>query len=186
MEFQIIIKSSNHQIIIIVPSIFASKYGHFENTNRLFTDGSVKNGTTGFGVAHCRQKAKFRLKSPCSIYIAELIAIFHAIQIIESLEPKQCFIFSDSVSSLEALKTQKIGRGSSIYLLKIKNMIRNLKLRNYKISLVWIPSHCRITGNEEADILANEGRESEVIFERHEQYEEFLFLPKHSTMRDWQ
>lgn len=38
-------------------------------------------------------------------------------------------------------------------------MIKQLKTQRKQITLQWIPAHCGIHGNEEVDILAEEGSE---------------------------
>jgi len=38
-----------------------------------------------------------------------------------------------------------------------QDLIRQLKGKHKQISLQWIPGHCQITGNEQADLPAKEG-----------------------------
>lgn len=67
------------------------------------------------------------------------------------------FIFSDSLSSIEAL-----------------------------ITFVWIPSHCKIPGNEKADSLAKVGAQEGELFDRQISYDEFYKLVRQSTLSSWQ
>ena len=68
-------------------------------------------------------------------------------------------IFSDSRSCLDSLETQRLENTA------IRNLSTNissfLECHNIALVLQWIPSHCKIDGNERADILAKKGAAKE-------------------------
>jgi len=49
----------------------------------------------------------------------------------------------------------------------IRPQIRQLKGKHKQIALQWIPGHCQITGNEQADLLAKKGAKITHISEKH-------------------
>ncbi|KAJ8914076.1 hypothetical protein NQ315_014270 [Exocentrus adspersus] len=57
------------------------------------------------------------------------------------------------VAALHALKSPRI---TSQVVLECTNSLAELGQRN-KVRLVWVPGHCGVTGNEEADALARKG-----------------------------
>ncbi|KAJ8914685.1 hypothetical protein NQ315_017384 [Exocentrus adspersus] len=62
-------------------------------------------------------------------------------------------VLRDSQAALHALKSPRI---TSQVLLECTNSLAELGQRN-KVRLVWVPGHCGVTGNEEADALARKG-----------------------------
>ncbi|GFT13426.1 pggt1b [Trichonephila clavipes] len=50
----------------------------------------------------------YRLDTSCSIFTAEAVAIYRALQLIDSTMPRKYCIYTDSMSVLEALETTTI------------------------------------------------------------------------------
>ena len=92
-----------------------------------------------------------------SVYVTELAAIQYTLGIIETMSTDHYFIFTDSLSAVEALRSRRPVKHSPYFLGKIRGLLSALAVRSYRITLVWIPSHCSIPGNERADSLAKEG-----------------------------
>ncbi|XP_055598551.1 uncharacterized protein K02A2.6-like [Uranotaenia lowii] len=140
----------------VVPRIFYAKYGHVNAEQMYFTDGSLINECTGFGVYNKISCASYSLQSPCSVYIAELAAIHWALDNIATRTVEHYFIVTDSLSSVEAIRSIKPGKHSPYFLEKIRITLSALSRRCFSITFVWVPSHCSIVGNEKADSLAKE------------------------------
>ena len=67
---------------------------------------------------------------------------------------EEIYVFSDSRSAIQSVTST--GQKTSHYILCIHNLLRQLKESGATVTLVWIPSHCGIAGNECADKLAFE------------------------------
>jgi ribonuclease HI len=125
---------------------------------RIFTDGSVIGGCTGYGlvvvnsaglVATCRGK----LPDDCSIFQAEGQAILQALRYTVNLDPLPSLleIFSDSRAALVAsLSSERIARPFQ----EIRSTLLSFPC---KTQLFWIASHRGHQGNEIADVLAKLG-----------------------------
>ena len=96
------------------------------------------------------------MKNHNSIFQAEACAIKTATEqlITRHTENEDIMIHSDSQAVIKSLCKKTI---TNIY---IKNIIDNLNMlgRHNKITIVWVPGHIGVEGNEIADKLANEGR----------------------------
>ncbi|XP_035787847.1 uncharacterized protein LOC118464517 [Anopheles albimanus] len=166
-------------------SSFVRKYGHIPSPNSFYTDGSFINGRTGFGVFNSACEASYRLQQPCSVYVAELAAVFYALLLISARPSDQYFIFTDSLSVVEALRSEGSVKSSEYFVRKILETLCTLFNKAFRISLVWLPAHCGIPGNEKADCLAKRGPGGS-LFDRQLQPSEFLHLPQQLCLERWQ
>ena len=132
---------------------------------QVFTDGSsenaVQNGGGGIlikfpsgnkinkSIATGKNSTNFR---------AEACAILNAAKHLNSIDeiPTQTVILSDCKSVLQSLQGDQENK-------TIRETINELKLLQQRTTLIlqWIPSHCGISGNEEADKLSKEGSKLE-------------------------
>ena len=122
-----------------------------QNWNFIFTDGSKTDCSTSFAVVQCNGTVikQGLLENHCSVFSAEATAILEAIHFVKSNKGKYV-ICSDSRSSIEAIKNL---RNWDNTIVEIRNIC--IKQPN-KIRLMWVPGHAGISGNEFADIAANE------------------------------
>ena len=133
------------------------------NQLHIYTDASKTTDITSaaFFIPELKVTSAVLLPSDLNIFSAELIAIKLSIEwILNSFREyniiKHIVIFSDSLSSLSAIKA-----GSSQSRPNIINEIFELvdKL-DVIVKLVWIPSHLGIPGNETVDKAARFAREN--------------------------
>ena len=102
-------------------------------------------------VVHGTVTKTTRLPNNASIFTAELYAISLALAVIRRRKEKNFIIFSDSMSSLEAVS------GFKLEIDIVQNIIKDytpLSNSGKIIILCWIPSHVNIHGNERADTAA--------------------------------
>ncbi|XP_072935007.1 uncharacterized protein [Epargyreus clarus] len=112
---------------------------------RMFTDGSKIEGQVGAALSIWNGEAEVRalklaLPSYCTVYQAELLAIWKASEVAKNRKETSFAIYSDSMSALQSLTA--------------KNCTH--PLANKVVALFWIKAHAGLPGNERADQLAKE------------------------------
>lgn len=128
-----------------------------------FTDGSLCDGLSGAGVfsANPETRLDYNLGPHITVFQAELFALvrcaFHCLQ--EKFYGCRISICSDSQAALKSLQSYKI---DSSLVLECRALLDRLTVMN-DVSLLWVPGHSDILGNEEADTLARNGSSHEFI-----------------------
>ena len=126
-----------------------------------FTDGSAENAVrNGGGGVFIKFPDGSRVTKSISTgqlstnYRAEACALLHAAQTLNEREElsTHSVILTDCKSVLQSLQT---GEKSQI-LCNVRQALKTLSRRT-RLTLQWIPSHCGISGNEEADRLSKAG-----------------------------
>ena len=133
------------------PEIYRNKFfefcDHYKDFSQLYTDGSKMGNEVAAAVVHGNVTKTTRLPNKASIFRAELHAISLALSLIRRSKEKNFIIFSDSMSSLEAIS------GFKLEINIVQNIIKDyshLANTGKAIILCWIPSHVNIRGNERA------------------------------------
>ena len=117
---------------------------------RLFTDGSKSEAGVG-SAAVCEGTVRTAsLPKQASIFSAELHAIHLALLIIRDHQEERFVIFTDSLSSIQAIQN---GYTANSVCRRLQHEMHDILLTK-TLELCWIPSHVGILGNEEADLNA--------------------------------
>ena len=128
----------------------------------IYTDGAVEGGMGrgGAGVLILEgQEVRHMWSAPagaaCSSYAAELTAMCEAVEWIGRREDEwtTASIITDSRSLLDALQ----GSGGESILRRLRERLWRFDESAQRVTLVWVPGHCGLPGNEEADRLAGQG-----------------------------
>lgn len=150
----------------ILKHLAAERISLYEQSICIYTDASRtidKRTAAAFYIPESKIEQKYRLNNELTIFSAELTAIKLSLAWIYDADSvpshKSITIFSDSLSSLQAIDTGKSSCNPNL-LNQVLALIS--KLPN-DINFVWIPSHIGIPGNEVADRLARDGAKHEDV-----------------------
>jgi len=132
----------------IFHQLFCTLKSSYPNHNFVYTDGSKSGGITTYSITTETATIKLGLLPYfSSVLSSEIIAIQEAIKICVKM-PGKHVICTDSLSSISSITNQN---NHSHY----ATSVRNLVTKHFsKISLVWVPSHIGLVGNENADEAA--------------------------------
>lgn len=128
-----------------------------------YTDGSKRNGLTGAGF-FCEfplLEASIFTGRFASVYQTELFAISELCrtEVMKQATDKYIFICTDSRSAVEAISSPVI---SSKTVRECKTILNEIGSSN-KVTVLWVPAHRGIIGNEKADSLAGFGTSKSFI-----------------------
>ena len=144
------------------PNDFHGKIESIHAEYKIYTDGSTdanqENGGAGIYIEDAlgtvvREESVATWKL-CLSYTEECVAFLRALEWSQQQEeirgePQITLVSSDSMSLVDALKSNNWKNGDP--------WLKQIKQMSYNLTLLWIPSHCVIPGNERADELANKG-----------------------------
>lgn len=118
----------------------------------VYTDGSVNPESSRVGccfvVPAFRYSKGFRLSDGVTIFSAELLAILFALEWVDEVKPMDICIFSDCYSAISIIASFD---SDNKIVCDICMLLRALSDQGIGVSIVWIPGHCDVFGNECAD-----------------------------------
>ncbi|KAG5870009.1 hypothetical protein JTB14_001438 [Gonioctena quinquepunctata] len=132
---------------------FKSELESYQNSLIIYTDGSKTRDGVGAAMVTEEKEYSWSLNPYCTIFTAELYAIWQALLFFCFSHSRSCVICSDSLSAIRSIENKFT---KSLYSLRILELVTHLSSKGEKCTLLWIPSHSNILGNEKADIAAQQ------------------------------
>ena len=135
---------------------------NYKEHHKMYTDASKEANKVGVGTFNEVENNNQCLRATDRIAITtgELIAIDRVLQMISNQQNYQhpICICTDSLGACKALRSIEDKHARPDLSLSIHKRYTNLKEKGANITILWIPSHIGIDGNEVADRNANIGR----------------------------
>jgi ribonuclease HI len=128
----------------------------WSNYLSIYTDASKMGHKTGaaFFIPFFGIIKQFRLTDYISVFTAELFAIFSSLLWAIQSPAERIVIFSDSLSSLQALCNYL--QPSHPIITEIINLVYQMINQGIDVHFAWVPAHCGLAGNEMVDKLAKQ------------------------------
>ena len=138
-----------HSNLIIYRNVFKEYCSKAHLQTHIFTDSFSKEERVRMAIICNETTIQWKLSYNRSIYTAEALEIFKVIEYsISNIDDNNITIFSDSLSTL--IKIQHHYNPSEIAR-KIQNTQITALQSGKNITYTWIPGHCNIFGNDQAN-----------------------------------
>ncbi|XP_034944142.1 uncharacterized protein [Chelonus insularis] len=141
----------------IYKSLFNELSEKYRNYKHMYTDGSITMENKGCAVIFEDKEFLYKLPGSFSIFSCEAYAIDRAIDLSQQLNLHRTIIFSDSKSTLDAIKNHN---NQNVIIQDIQLKLQKASCHGKQICLAWIPSHQGIAGNEKADTAAKKAAQA--------------------------
>ena len=86
-----------------------------------------------------------------NIFTAECYAILRALQLIKDMQYRKCIILSDSLNAVKEIQNVTTTNTITRNILELYN---DLLVKEISVTIIWIPAHQGILGNEKLDKAA--------------------------------
>lgn len=189
-DTELVKQVSKNEAPAMLLALTKQKVLEYEDTLQVFTDASKHDDLVGIGI-HIKKfkengehQFSYRLTDNTSVFVGELTAIKIALVKLSHLRlHEKVTIFSDSLSAIQAISS-KNNKSAQNLIIKIKETITKYVKT---ATLVWVPSHIGLDGNERADVLANIATtHSEVDIKNIPEWGEVKKLAKTYVADKWQ
>jgi ribonuclease HI len=118
-------------------------------------------GGRGFGIyVPVQQGFGYHLQEPSGVSTSEITALLTVLRFVGSSQPGEFLILTDSLSSIETLRSRKISPRTHSVVYECKEALWRLRADQFVVRLMWVPAHVGIDGNEIVDRIAKESAAS--------------------------
>lgn len=158
----------------------------FLHASWIYADGSQSQNGTGAAAVLEHNVSSCKLQEPSSALEAEMMAIHLAIALI-STQPSGSFVIAtDSMASLTALENNMVSTNTSALLMRCRSGLHTLATSGHSVTLVWVPAHSGITGNEIADEAAKRAATTSSLTTFKPEWHSYIGATKQALMVAWQ
>ncbi|GFV92390.1 integrase catalytic domain-containing protein [Trichonephila clavipes] len=137
---------------VIFQRVFTYHRSQYSRYSAIYTDGLKRADYVGCGVVIEDVTHGYRLDPSCSVFTAEAVAIYRALQSIDSNMPRKYCIYTDSMSVLEA--HENYNDRCHPVVCNVLDITSRMHSKGFDIVFCWLPSHVGIIGNEQTDSAA--------------------------------
>lgn len=130
-----------------------NKLQKYRKSFRIYTDASKIQNNVGIAIVSNKDICCYKLSSEYTSCDAEAVAILRALDYALENDYNDYLILSDSLTTLTCIQNTNT---SSDVINSILYLIQAHQLKGNLISILWIPGHNAIEGNEKADKLAKQ------------------------------
>ena len=157
----------------------------FDAYHFIFTDGS-KGGdrvSSAVFIPEHNDALLTRLPDDSSVYVAELYAIKKALEFVAERHWERIMICTDSRAVVLSLQQTS---PSSPLLIQVFNVLHTLTTNDTRIHFLWVPGHCGIPGNTQADNYAKQALNLPQIIDLPTDYHSMKSSLRRAVMKAWQ
>jgi ribonuclease HI len=140
----------NNTSNLMYKKLFLEIQDKYSTHQKIFTDGTLMDGKSGCAFIWNDLQQKFNLNSNATVFSAELFAMLKAIESTISTSQTHFIIFSDSLSSIQAI-TNIFSKNPLV-----QRILDTIGYSNNQYVFCWIPGHTGIVQNELVDLLAKQ------------------------------
>ncbi|GFW97233.1 RNase H domain-containing protein [Trichonephila clavipes] len=137
---------------VVFQRVFAYHRSQYSCYSAIYADGSKRADYVDCVVVIEDVTHGYKLYPYCSVFTAEAVAIYRALQSIDSNMPRKYCIYTDSMSVLEALENYN-DRCHPV-VCNVLDITSRYHSKGFDIVFCWLPSHAGNIGNEQADSAA--------------------------------
>jgi ribonuclease HI len=101
-----------------------------------------------------QQGFEYRLQELSGVFTAKITALLTALRFVGSGQPGEFLILTDSLSSIEALRSRNISPRTDSVVYECKEALCGLRASQFVVRLMWVPAHVGIHGNKMVDRIA--------------------------------
>lgn len=130
--------------------LFHEAKSKYVDHRAFYTDGSKQGVLAGYGIKGEGVEITGRIPDNSSVFSAECFAILECVKLCATYNSDNFLICTDSLSAINALKKVYARNGL------IKNIQDQIGISGKFFTLMWVPAHTGIRGNEAADDQAKD------------------------------
>ena len=174
---------SLHSVAAIFKDYTQKKYPNYEI---VYTDGSKIDKLAGASFYHNDCQEAYRLVPDTSSYIAEVTALYKAVEHLKKHNGGKYLLATDSLSCVQRLSSATVSDRDPEIFLMLRKTARKFHTIGFDLVFLWCPAHRGIPGNDKADELAKWGTQNGLGLSFSVERDTVLSIVRAGSMLEWQ